>query len=282
MEAGSNFNLTPGYRPAKSTLYPWYDSIWLSDYTRARAVIRKVKPQALKEFETAMRVFRTPRDFEVRKLERVFDDETMAKIRDVVSAIRPDELELHESKRFGRFILHDHIYFTTLQKELTGIVSDSVGELVEPSYNFLSLYVHLGVCPPHLDAPTAKYTLDLCINQSVPWPIHCSEVQEWPEWDSVQWPQNWEEQIKHSSSLRFNAYTLEPGKAIIFSGSSQWHYREPIPATNSRQFCDLLFFHFIPAGTAALARPQNWARIFSIPELGEGFTGNVGTVIDDK
>jgi hypothetical protein len=29
-----------------------------------------------------------------------------------------------------------------------------------------------------------------------------------------------------------------------------------------------LFFHFIPRGTAELVKPQNWARLFGIPELG--------------
>ena len=34
-------------------------------------------------------------------------------------------------------------------------------------------------------------------------------------------------------------------------------------------FCDLIFFHFIPAGTRDLVQPRNWARIFGVPELDE-------------
>lgn len=43
--------------------------------------------------------------------------------------------------------------------------------------------------------------------------------------------------------------------------------RDPIPAKGRRSFCDLLFFHYIPEGTAELAQPRNWARLFDVPEL---------------
>jgi hypothetical protein len=39
--------------------------------------------------------------------------------------------------------------------------------------------------------------------------------------------------------------------------------RKPV----KKQFCSLLFFHFIPKGAAELVRPKNWARLFGIPEL---------------
>jgi hypothetical protein len=36
-----------GKRPASSRLYPWYDSVWLTEYAKARAIIRTVRPDAL-------------------------------------------------------------------------------------------------------------------------------------------------------------------------------------------------------------------------------------------
>ena len=143
-----------------------------------------------------------------------------------------------------------------------------VGEPVEASYNFLSLYTSRGECAVHMDAPEAKYTLDLCVDQGAPWPIYFSKVQPWPEpltevWRNVEWENN----IKRSSVQEFIPYSLEPGQAVIFSGSSQWHYRNPIPVTGEKRFCTLLFFHFIPKGTAELIKPGNWARLFGIPEL---------------
>ena len=29
----------------------------------------------------------------------------------------------------------------------------------------------------------------------------------------------------------------------------------------------ILFFHFIPKGTAELCQPENWTRLFGVPEL---------------
>jgi hypothetical protein len=261
-------------RPERSQLYPWYDSYWLTAFARAKAMLRRLRPEAAGELERAMRVFHTRLDFSPRHLKEVFDAPTMAAIHSVVAALRPAQLELHESRLFGRFVVHDHPEFTRLQHTLTQMVSEAVGEPVEPSYNFLSLYGQMGVCPVHLDSPKAKYTVDLCLAQSEPWPIHFSRVIEWPATDGRPWQQEesrdqWREQIKRSPELRFTGYTLQPGEALLFSGSSQWHYREALPRGAGRQFCDLLFFHFIPRGTAELVEPKNWARLFSAPELAE-------------
>jgi hypothetical protein len=255
-------------RPLTSDVFPWYDSRWLTEYARAKDILRRVRPQLLGAFVDAFRVLRTSPDFEVRRLDRVFDDDTMAEIRRVVQSLRPTDLELHEARMFGRFVVHDHPYFTALQHRTTGVVSDAVGEPVEVAYNFLSLYGGLGVCPPHMDSPEAKWTLDLCVRQSAPWPIHFSQVCAWPEDEREGWPtEDWEEHIKRSPSLRFTACTLEPGQAVVFSGSSQWHYRDAIGADAGGSFAELLFFHFAPKGAAELLHPENWPRLFAAPEL---------------
>ena len=58
-----------------------------------------------------------------------------------------------------------------------------------------------------------------------------------------------------------------PGDAILFSGSSQWHYRDALPQGKAKGFCDLLFLHYIPKGTASIVRPANWAEHFGLPEI---------------
>ncbi len=60
---------------------------------------------------------------------------------------------------------------------------------------------------------------------------------------------------------------FEPEQAAIFSGSSQWHYRNRMPPGPGRQFCELLFFHYVPAGTRDLVCPDKWAELFGAPEL---------------
>jgi hypothetical protein len=255
-------------RPPRSQRYPWYDSVWLSRFDRAKDIIRSVKPGALAAFVDAFRVFRTRPDFQVRLLEQPFDADTLREIRRAAASLRPTDLQLHEARTFGRFVVHDHPFFTELQQRTVPLVSEVVGEPVELSYNFLSLYTPKGVCPPHLDAPRAKWTLDLCVNQNAPWPIYFSQVQPWPEAET--WPEEgWEEKVKQTPSLHFTPYALQPGQAVVFSGSSQWHYRDAMPAASGRLFCELLFLHFIPRGTSELVRPEAWARLFGIPELGQ-------------
>lgn len=249
---------------------PWYDSNWLVAREKARAIIATVKPAALSAFDGELSVFHTRKDFTAHVIDRVLDEVTMTHVLETVRALKPTELELHEARRFGRLIVHNHALFTKLQQDMVELVGDVVGEPVEPQYNFLSRYANLGVCEMHMDGPDAKWTLDLCLAQSGPWPIHFSQVVDWPDVFSEEWREpGWADRLKRSPSLTFSPVTLEPGQAVVFSGSSQWHYRNPIPAGTGRQFCDLLFFHFIPRGTSRLASPSNWAEYFGIPELGE-------------
>lgn len=233
--------------------------------------MREAKPEALGEFTDAFRVLRTRPDFEVTRLDRVFDDETLGEIRGLVASLRPADLEIHEARKFGRFVVHDHPLLAELQARTVDLVSWAAGEPVEPAYSFLSLYGSRGVCPLHMDSPEAKWTLDLCLDQGAPWPIHFSQVRPWPEPGERAWRgKDWEGRVKRSPAHRFSTFALEPGQAVVFSGSSQWHYRDPIPEGGGKRFCDLLFFHYIPRGTAEIVRPENWARLFGIPELAAG------------
>lgn len=249
--------------------YPWYDSPWLSDYTQAKGILEKHHPDRLDEFVAAMDVLRTRSDFEAVKLDAVFDDSTKEKIKNIARSFVSSELEKDELLSFGRQVVHDDPRFTKLQGEVVDLVSEAVGEAVEPCYNFLSLYNNLGVCKVHMDAPLAKWTLDYCIEQSEVWPIYFSQVRPWPEEFEVLEGQKWEEQIRDDPENQFTEYNLHEGEAIIFGGSSQWHYRDRIVKKQEKNFCHLLFFHFIPKGTKDLVYSKRWAKHFGIPELKE-------------
>ena len=269
----SAFPLSPrtlfNYLAAKKALdspvptFPWYDSGWLYQYVAAKMLIERVRPKLLSEFMTTFDCLRTDPKFEVRKLDRVFNDEVMIQIRETIRSMPADANEYTEIDKFGRIVVHNHPFFTYLQKTVLPLVSELAGELVEPSYNFLSLYSKLGVCEPHMDAPDAKWTLDLCIEQSDAWPIHFSRIVPWPEQFAYQ-GEDWQTYLKQSSDLQFRSFSLEPNEAVLFSGSSQWHYRDSFPGDG---FCHLLFFHYIPKGMDELVRPANWPRVFDIPEL---------------
>ena len=248
--------------------HPWYDSLWLTKYQRAQDVIRRVQPEKLPVFVGALAGLRTGADFRTKRISALFDDATMAAIRHTIATFQLTNLEFHELKKFGRFVVHDHPFFTELQTKTIDLVSEAAGEPVEASYNFVSLYKKVGVCSVHMDAPQAKWTLDLCIEQSAPWPIHVSQVVPWPE--RLTLPEDdWQGAIKESPDYEFTSYNLEPGEALVFSGSSQWHYRDPMPLDGKQHFCSLVFFHFVPKGMLETLRPKNWALLFGIPELAE-------------
>ena len=244
----------------------WYDSIWLKAYFSALDVIGRVAPDRLKEFKSAFEPLHTDPSFDVQSIRQMFDASTLQSLRDRIHDIPRESLELHELKRFGRFVVHDHPLVTELQQGLLDRISEMAGEPVEPSYNFLSLYTKRGVCERHLDSPSAKWTLDICLDQSEPWPIQFSQILPWP--DPMEFAGGADAASTASSDhLEYKSVSMEPGDAIFFSGSSQWHYRDPMPNSSGRAFCDLLFLHYVPRGTSRLVRAENWAEIFGIPEL---------------
>jgi len=253
----------------KANDYPWYDSLWLSAYTKAKDLLEKYHPDRLADFVDAMDVLKTRSNFEAVKLDGIFDDSTIKEIKNIASRFESSELEKDELLSFGRQVVHRDARFTKLQENVTGLVSEIVGEAVEPGYNFLSLYNNLGVLPVHMDAPPAKWTLDYCIEQSEVWSIYLSQVRPWPEDFEILEGQSWEQQIRDDPENKFTEHRLHEGEAIVFGGSSQWHYRDRIIKKQEENFCHLLFFHFIPKGTKDLVNPKKWAEFFGIPELKE-------------
>lgn len=245
-------------------LFPWYDSGWLSAFETARRRLSELAPARLTEFERAFAPLRTRADFKVRELEMPLSEPDLEKLRAAARALSVERLEKHELEAFGRFVAHDLPEVSEVHRRVCALVSDLAGEALEPSYNFLSLYHEGGILPPHLDDPLAKWTLDICLSSSVDWPIYISEVTPWPRAGDL-FTQEWQEHVK--AGHRFTAHSLRPGQGILFSGSSQWHYRNSLPKVKSGDFCDLAFFHFRPAGSSALTDPAQWPDLFGIPEL---------------
>jgi len=248
--------------------FPWYDAWWLARYVSAKDYIGQHCPTRLAEFLGALDPLRTRPDFQARLHHHLFTQEQFDTIRAAVRSIKPDALETHELLRHGRYVVHDLPMLADIHAAMAPIVSELVGEPVEPMYSFIALYNQNGVCPVHLDAPISKWTLDLCVEQSEPWPIAFSEVDPWPE-EFDPGMQGWEEYIRSSAGHRFSSMSMEPGQAVVFSGSSQWHYREPLRSPCADSHCDLLFLHYITAGMKEVSEWKNWESQFRVPGLTE-------------
>jgi hypothetical protein len=244
---------------------PWYDSYWHSSYINAKTFLAQNHPEKLDDFIERFEILQTRKDYKPVLLENIISLDLHEKIKLFVKSIDQSDFKKYEFIQFGRLIKHNLPLFNEIQETLVERVSEIVGEEVEVSYNFLSLYNVLGVLHPHMDAPSAKWTLDYCIDQSDVWPIYLSKVVPWAS--NFNYPENWAEQVKSNPENEFREFHLTPGKAVLFGGSSQWHYRERIAKENGNIYCQLVFFHFIPKGTSELCYPEKWSSIFGIPEL---------------
>lgn len=243
--------------------FPWYDAFFLQMFEAARRYLASVLPDQLAAFEAAFEPLRTPRDFRVRQVEGLFAPDRLQAIRDEVAKLPAAKLEPHELASFGRMVVHDHPYFVELQRELLPMASELAGCELAAGYNFLSLYGNSARCEPHMDQPVSMYTLDFCIDQSAEWPIYFSDVVDWPTAELMNTFDP--AALLADSAMPFTEYMLRPNNAILFSGSSQWHYRKAMPQPG---FCTLLFFHYFPKGCEGLVRPEHWPEALSMPELG--------------
>lgn len=246
----------------KASGFAWYDSLFLRCYDAANTYLAEISPQSLEAFRSGFAALHPSPDFAVPHMTDFLSPELLAEIRAEVAAIPAQKLETHELRAFGRNVVHNHPRFMRLQHELTERVSQIAGVPLEPGYNFLSLYGPDGDCGLHMDQPISMYTLDFCIDQSHEWPIQFSDVIDWStdtRFDERPTPESLE-----AAGVTFAAKTLHPNEAILFCGSSQWHYRKPFKQDG---FCSLLFLHYFPAGAGNLIRPTRWAEQFAMPEL---------------
>ena len=122
--------------------------------------------------------------------------------------------------KFNRWYWHNAPLMVSLHHDAAflKLVSDICGQKLKPTYNFLSMYGPEGVCPLHTDRPQCQFTVDLCVDQDSTWPIYVDD----------------------------KPYLLEPGQALIYSGTGQPHYRKPMAEDSKAKFCNLVFFHFAP------------------------------------
>jgi len=240
----------------------WYDSHFLRHLNAAKHYLAIVRPDALDDFTAGFAPLQPAPGSGLKTIDALFDDATRAKIKHIVATLPEDTVEHDEVEEFGRRIVHDHPYFLELQAQVMPLASELVGIELKTGYNFLSLYGGKGKCDPHMDHPMSMFTLDYCIDQSHEWPIHFSQMVDWPSLSSFT---DWEpSQLLNDPAIHFEPRVLQPNQALLFTGSSQWHYRNAITPGG---FCNLLFFHYYPAGCEDLIRSGSWVRHFDIPEL---------------
>lgn len=54
---------------------------------------------------------------------------------------------------------------------------------------------------------------------------------------------------------------------VISSTEDVWPTVSVVLRSVTEHFCSLVLFHFVPKGMMETVTPENWARVFGIPEL---------------
>lgn len=145
-----------------------------------------------------------------------YSQDLLALLRLEINKLKQDPKVSEDRKIFFRKQAYNPPTFKELHHLMLDRVSDFFPEKVKPAYVFISMYDHeKSICPLHTDREQCKYTVDLCIDQKESWPLFIDDIP----------------------------YILNPGDAVVYSGTDHPHYREQISAGN---FCDLAFFHFVP------------------------------------
>lgn len=242
----------------------WYDSHFLRRLEVAKHYLAAVRPDALDTFIAGFDALKPAAGFRETLIADVFDAATCQAItaHSRMAKINAVDKQPAENAQFGRDVVWDYPFFLELQEQVRPRIEAILGIPLTSSYNFLSRYGAQGRCDLHMDHPDAMYTFDYCIEQDAVWPIYCSRVVEWPTVDVAR--RFDPDAIIADPQFDFAEHLLRPNQALLFNGSSQWHYRRPKEAGG---FCHLLFFHYFPAGCEALVEPACWAEHFGISEL---------------
>jgi len=245
--------------------YP-YESYWYRSYSRVREYLAQHDEALFRQFESELGQLKIDKSFKDSHLQDFLNESEINTLCQLIDELAPAAMEKHEFLSFGRTVIHDHPELSLLHSEVTGRASKLAGCKLVPTYNFLSLYNNLGICELHLDAPLAQWTLDCCIRQTSPWPIHISRAGDWPA-DENFYEQGWRSSVMAQEN--FSSYEMTPGDALFFAGSSQWHYRDRIPRISKDNYCHLQFFHFINADCLDIAEPTYWASYFNCPAIAD-------------
>lgn len=129
----------------------------------------------------------------------------------------------HFEKLRGRYVRHSdesiplkecHEQLITAARQLF----DS--ETLVPSYAFFAYYKRGATLPVHKDTNACTYTLDVCLQQNMPWDL----------------------------IVEGTPYTLSPNEALAYYGEDQEHGRPKFPSSDGE--VAMAFFHFV--------EPDHW------------------------
>lgn len=118
-----------------------------------------------------------------------------------------DWIATGDTNMYGDFVME------SLLKNKTKRVEEECGKKLFPTYSFWRLYTNQAELPLHDDRPSCEISVTLNLGGDKPWPIYMDE----------------------------NAFSLEPGQAVIYLGQKVKHYRKVFDGDYSSQ----VFLHYV-------------------------------------
>jgi len=147
--------------------------------------------------------------------------------------VRTGQVRLGDDQSERRYVAHNESVARFFHHQLTGAVSDLVGEAVKPSYCYFSSYLGGAELEKHLDRPQCEFSLTLQLDYA-------------PEpWNETPWPLCLE-----TSEGTVTVYQ-GLGDALFYRGHQVPHYRFPL---RQGHVSSHIFFHYVPEGFAGPLR----------------------------
>lgn len=140
---------------------------------------------------------------------------------------RAGAFPLGDGQTEWRYVAHQEPVAAYFHRQLAARVSDVVGAVVDPSYNYVAIYQGGAALEPHTDRRACEYTVSLAVDATpepqaqVPWPLHLAA----PEGVVSVW---------------------QPlGDGLLFRGRHLSHWRDPLAEGHSSTS---VLFHFVDHG----------------------------------
>lgn len=141
--------------------------------------------------------------------------------------IRKGRIHLGDDQSPRRYGAHNESVAGFFHHQLTGAVSDIVGEPVKPSYVYTCSYLSGSDLEKHTDRDQCEFTITFCLDFSpepavhTPWPVHMD-----------------------ANDSRITIYQAL-GDALLFCGRELPHYRHPLTKGHTSTS---IFFHYVRQG----------------------------------
>ena len=165
-------------------------------------------------------LFVRPKPFAIQN---VFEEEYFNELKKYLYNKKEDREGFVYDANFGRTTYHssraneNEIFVESARKLVPKAKELFNSEKLDFSYCLFSIYKgNRANLYYHVDDNACTYTIDLCIHQNTPWPLHVVDQE----------------------------FVLDENEAVCYYGEDQYHWREKFPDPKNNEVA-MIFYHFV-------------------------------------